>query len=188
MYIWRNRVVMKSPLLKSSRGLTLVELIIVVAIVGILAGAAGPGFGNFLAEKTVTSETRRIIGALKLARSEARARGATVTLARDSGQDWSGPIDIYTDTTSANHPMNGTDDLVRREESSGRSINAIDNQNTGDEWISFNMRGWLAETGPVLIALCAPGRDASRGMYIEINRVGKIRERRIGTDARGCNP
>ena len=179
---------MKYPLSNSSRGITLVELIIVIAIVGILAGMAGPGFGTYMAEKSVAAETRRIIGALKLARSEARARGATVTLARTNSQDWAGPIDIYTDTTSANHPMNGTDDLVRREESSGRSIMATDNQINSDEWISFNMRGWLAETNPVLIALCAPGLDASQGMYIEINRVGKIRERRIGSDARGCNP
>lgn len=188
VHLLQPRVVMNYPLPKSSRGITLIELMIVIAIIGILAGAAGPNFSSYLAEKSVSAETRRIIGALKLARSEARARGATVTLARPGGEDWTGPIDIYVDVTAANHPMDGTDDLVRQEDSTGRTLNVADNQNNGDVWISFNMRGWLAETSPVLIALCSTALDAARGMYIEINRVGKIRERRIGTDARGCNP
>ena len=179
---------MKFPLLHNSRGMTLVELVIVIAIVGILAGVAGPNFSVFMADRSVAAETRRVISALKLARSEARARGAVVTLSRDSSQDWSGPIDVYVDMTAANNPLNGNDDLVKQSTSPNRSVTAIDDQDASDQWISFNMKGWLAETNPVLIAVCSPALPASEGMYIAINRVGKIRERQIGNDSRGCNP
>jgi len=141
---------MKFSLLHNSRGITLIELLIVVVILGVLSGLAGPGFSVMLAERSIAAETRRVIGTLKLARSE--------------------------------------DDLVRREETGSRSVNAVDNQGAGDQWISFNMRGWLAEPNPVLIAVCSDALEDAAGMYIEINRVGKIRERRIGPDGRGCNP
>ena len=84
--------------------------------------------------------------------------------------------------------MNGSDDLVQRSTAVNRTVNAVDDQGAGDQWISCNVKGWLAEAQPVLIAICSPKLDDSDGMYIAINRVGKIRERQIGTDSRGCNP
>ena len=179
---------MKFPLLHNSRGITLVELVVVIAIVGVLVGVAGPNFSALIAERSVAAETRRLISALKLARSEARARGSVVTLSRDAGEDWSGSIDIYVDTTSDNNPLNGSDDLVQRSTAANRTVSAIDDQGASDQWISFNVKGWLAEAQPLLIAVCSPKLDESDGMYIAINRVGKIRERQIGTDSRGCNP
>ena len=189
VYFEFSREVMKFLPIHRSRGLTLIELVIVIAIIGILAGYAGPNFSTFLAERSIAAETRRVIGALKLARSEARSRGATVTLSRPNNQDWTGSIDIYVDVAGANQARNGADDLIRQEAESGRSINAIDDQDANDPWISFNVKGWLAETNPVLIAVCSPGLDVTTGMYIAINRVGKIRERSIrSTDIEGCNP
>jgi len=188
IYFEFGREVMNFLPLHNNRGITLIELMIVIAIIGILAGVAGPNFSAFMAERSVAAETRRVIGALKLARSEARARGATVTVSRANNQDWAGLIEVYVDITSDNHPRDPNDDLVRREDTSNRSVNAVDDQAAGDLWISFNAKGWLDETNPVLIALCSPTLDASEGMYIAINRVGKIRERPIGTDSKGCNP
>lgn len=180
---------MKLSLLHNNRGVTLVELMIVISILGVIAGIAGPNFSTFIAERSVAAETRRVIGVLKLARSEARARGATVTVSRPTSGDWSDQLNIYMDATSANHPFDvSVDDLVKEQSTSNRSIQAVDDQNGNDEWISFNMRGWLAENGPVLIAVCSPSLATSSGMYIEINRVGRIRESSIGTDNRGCNP
>ncbi|OED36350.1 type II secretion system protein GspH [Chromatiales bacterium (ex Bugula neritina AB1)] len=174
----------------NNRGVTLVELLMVVVIVGIMAGVAAPGFGSFMAERSVTAETRRLIGALKLARSEARARGGVVTLARTSA-GWDGEIRIYEDVSGANSPFTPTDDdLIRIEESAGRSVDVVDNQGSvsSDVWISFNSQGWLAETRPIVLAICAAALDESRGMYIEVNQVGKIRERRIADSNKGCKP
>ncbi len=176
----------------SERGVTLIELLIIVVILGVLGGLAAPNFGSFISARSVEAETRRVISALKLARSEARARGATVTLARTAA-GWQGPITIYEDTTGPNGPFAAPDELVKMATETGRNVVVLDDQATSssvpsDVWISFNMKGWLAETSAITIALCAPGLPDSEGMYIAVNRVGKIRERPIGTDSRGCTP
>ena len=80
------------------------------------------------------------------------------------------------------------DDLIKQLPGSGRSVTINDNAQSDGRYISFNLRGWLSssENRDILLAICAPGIDVSEGMYVEINRVGKIRERKIGTDTQGC--
>ncbi len=187
---------MKTPSLRVNHGVTLVELMIVIAIVGILVGLVAPNYSPLIAKFTVTAETRRTIGMLKLARSEARARGATVTLRRDTGSDWSGPVIIYESTVTAGNAdftavsaaATVGDDLIKEHPASTRSVTIKDDAVSLGQYISFDLKGWLSssETNKILLAICAPGIDESEGMYIEINRVGKIRERKIGSATGGC--
>ena len=80
------------------------------------------------------------------------------------------------------------DDLIKRHPRISRKVSSRDDAIDDGEFISFNLRGWLSdgETRAILIAVCSPVLDVSDGNYIEINRVGKIRERKIGNDTRGC--
>lgn len=186
---------MKISTLRFNRGVTLVELMIVLAIMGILAGLIVPNYGSLIAERTVTAETKRMIGILKLARSEARARGATVTVSRPARRDWTSDVDVFESRTSAGNAAYvattsgfDTDDLIKQVSRTGRKVTSRDNAANNGDLISFNLRGWLSssESRDILIAVCSPGLEASKGKYIEINRVGKIRERQIGNDNRGC--
>lgn len=170
------------------------ELMIVLAILGILLGLVVPNYSTIVAERSVTSETKRIISALKLARSESRARGATVTVSRPSGGEWTDELEIYESTTAAGNvayvaPTGVVgDDLIKRHPRISRKVSSRDDATNDGEFISFNLRGWLSdgETRAILIAVCSPVLDVSDGNYIEINRVGKIRERKIGNDTGGC--
>lgn len=182
------------PTVKRWHGVSLIELMIVLAIFGIMIGVAAPDFGKFIAERRLSTETRRVIGALTVARSEARARGATVTVSRgDDG--WNDTLEIYEDVTYSSLPgannefVPAQDDRIKRVSGVSRSIATDDNQGAADMWVAFNLRGWLNESSPVVIALCAPGLPVVDGIYIEINRVGKIRERKIDSDdVGGCTP
>ena len=61
-------------------GFTLVELITVVAIVGVLAALAGPSFTEMIARQRLRTGAFDLVGDLMLARSEAIKRGVNVTV------------------------------------------------------------------------------------------------------------
>ena len=87
-------------------GLTLVEVLVVLAIVAILAGLAMPGFGRTLEQYRLRDAEEALRSALYAARSEAIRRGGGVTLRRASGggcmpasdQDWSCGWAVFADT------------------------------------------------------------------------------------------
>jgi type IV fimbrial biogenesis protein FimT len=74
--------------MKHARGFTLVELMIVIAIVGVLAVIAQPSFTRILAKQRTRSAASAVQLSLVKARSEAVKRNAAVTLAPLTGIDW----------------------------------------------------------------------------------------------------
>lgn len=74
-----------SPANRRSRGFTLVEMMVVVVIAAILAGAAAPSFSKAIASQRAKAAGTDVYLALMKARSEAIKRNAAVTLAPKSG-------------------------------------------------------------------------------------------------------
>ena len=70
---------------RRSHGFTLVEMMVVVVIAAILAGAAAPSFSKAIASQRARSAGTDVYLALLKARSEAIKRNAAVTLAPKNG-------------------------------------------------------------------------------------------------------
>jgi len=66
--------------METSRGFTLIELMIVIALIAIIAGIAVPNYQSSMQNTRETSARNSLVGALQLARSEAITRNITVTV------------------------------------------------------------------------------------------------------------
>jgi prepilin-type N-terminal cleavage/methylation domain-containing protein len=187
---------MKLRPVRKHDGVTLTELMIVLAVLGILVGVVAPNFTSLMARFTVASETKRMISILKQARNEARARGATVTISRNTADDWGGRVLVYETTTIAGNAAYSVpaamaaaiDDLISEYPATSATVSIGDDATANGQFISFSRQGWLStsELSEITLSVCSPSLPDEDGMYIEINRVGKIREQMIGSDTRGC--
>lgn len=89
---------MKQPTsaIKQQRGVTLTEVMIVVAIIGILAAVAVPSYQDMIERNRLKEAAESLANDLKFARSEAIKRSANVTVALAAG--WSYTITSGGDT------------------------------------------------------------------------------------------
>src|SRR5687768_9260007 len=65
---------------RAPKGFTLLELMVVLAIAGVLAAVAIPAMGNFMRNSRITSAANDVMAALHFTRSEAIKRRQPVTL------------------------------------------------------------------------------------------------------------
>lgn len=101
---------------RASRGFTLVELLITIALVAILTAIALPSFGTVIRNNRITTQTNDLISAFTLARNEAvtRSRGVSVCAADTrngvpaecgDSSDWEhGWVVFIDDTVAASGP------------------------------------------------------------------------------------
>ncbi len=73
-------------------GFTVVELLVTLAIAGVLMALAAPAFNGFIAQRTMTGQVNDFVLAVNLARSEAARRGGPVSVqaldASDDANEW----------------------------------------------------------------------------------------------------
>ncbi|MFU8926213.1 pilus assembly FimT family protein [Acinetobacter puyangensis] len=70
---------------KHSRGFTLVELMVTIAVMAIIAMMAAPSFDNLIAEKRLDSETRELALVLSDVRGQAAALRKNITIKFEAG-------------------------------------------------------------------------------------------------------
>jgi type IV fimbrial biogenesis protein FimT len=66
-------------------GFTLIELMVTIAVLGILLSIAIPSFQNMMFSNRITAQANQVITALNYARSEAVKRAATATVCSTNG-------------------------------------------------------------------------------------------------------
>lgn len=78
--------------MRAEKGFTLIELMVVLAVMGIIAGMAFPSLRDLIVNSRITTQTNEFIAALSYARSEAIKRGTDVMVCADDeanlGNGW----------------------------------------------------------------------------------------------------
>jgi len=93
-----------------AEGFTLLELLVTIAIAGVLLGIGLPSFGNMMAESRISAQYNSFVGSLYQARSEAIKGGADITVCPRSAieatscggaDDWENGWIVFRDQTNS---------------------------------------------------------------------------------------
>ena len=172
---------------RASRGFTLIELMVVVALAAILLALAVPSFSAMLASYRTSAQLNGWIGDAQYARAEAIKRGQTVHMCISSNStgaapsctsgasDWSVGWIVWQDVNANGNVDPG--EVLRAQGPFAAGYSFIDPVN-GVSHIDFNREGFAPTlpASPVALAMNAP--TATTGTvphYAAICRVGRAR-------------
>ena len=166
-------VIKRHPTVYRQTGFTLLELMIVVAIAGIVMAIGVPSFQSITTNNRIAANTNEFITALNLARSEAVKRGATVSVCKNEDCDGTGSwSDGWVILDDNNEVLRVFDELAGNDELTS-SVNSITytalGSLEGENTIEFNFK------------LCRKGFGGERNKVV-INSVGRASSERASCD------
>jgi type IV fimbrial biogenesis protein FimT len=163
---------------KNSNGFTLVELMVVVAILALLAGIAAPNFSSMIKDSRLSSANADFMAALQLAKSESVARVTQVSMCRANGDftgcaasgNWTQGWIIFSDA-DGDGTFDGGDVVLHAHEALGNLTYRGTAEVKTD--ITFNPSGSTSITSiQVLIACDDRGFASGKGILITITGRG----------------
>lgn len=177
-------------------GFTLVEVMVGLAVLGILASIAVPSLRQFLVRASFDSTVLDLRGAVGRARAEAIARGTVVSFAPPTAGDWTTGYEVFVDplqrgvfTATDQVGVSGTD--VRKSErlqvgtvSQSSSLSWPTTSSTAfpsASYFMFNQQGQpVSPTGVIdntRLPVCIPSaiQATNNCREIVVDRVGRVR-------------
>lgn len=160
---------------ENNSGFTLIELMVTVAIAGILVGVAIPSFTSTISSNRLTTNANQFVAALNLARSEAVKRDIQVTVGRKgaTSSQWESGWDVFIDQNNNNTYEAATDTLLRTYDALPTGY-TLRTDNTGyKDYAAYMPTGISKKTLlPDTFRLCN-GTDNKNSLKIVINNLGR---------------
>lgn len=164
--------------LRRSRGFTLLEVLVTLAIAGILVAVGVPGLTTFIANNRMVSQVNSMVGMLNAARVEAIAQRRTVTVCGSAdgvacngtwSANWIAFIDRNADgTINTSAPPAATDDVVIRVSPVQSPLTvALLSSDNAKTTVQFNSQGFSADGIGVTFRFCdGRGNTYARGAIL----------------------
>ena len=160
---------------RSVKGFTLVELLVTLAVLGILVLIGIPNMRAIIQNNRIATLTNDLLSDINLARSEALKRATNVGICMSSagiacdGASWTGGRMVFADTNN-NQAFDAGEPVLRaREAMASTTLTTAEVPNP----LIFNARGIIANTTTdVSYSLC-DDRGTSKGRSIKIKLLGQ---------------
>ena len=177
----------------AGRGVTLVEILVVMGIVGILMAIGIPSYKYVTNANRISAEINGLLGDLQFARSEAIKEGQTVTVCISNDQStcmaantttWDQGWIVYSDLNG-----NGTIDAgeILRAQKTFTGTDTFTANNTTTAAISFNREGFASVTNGTLITLHASPAAQGSTRCLSVTVVGLVSTMKYGAVDAGGN-
>lgn len=158
-------------------GLSLLELLMVMAILAILAGAAAPGFQSTLDNREGELALRTLIAQLSLARTSAIERGSTVTICPSQdgvscSGNWSHGSIVFADL-NGNREI-GDDDLLIRSSLTGLRGTLRWRAFQNRQYLQIDPTGFMRHQSGNF-TYCPADSDARLARQLVVNATGRTR-------------
>jgi len=181
--------------MKKDSGFTLVEMMIVVAIAGVVLSIGIPKLSVFFQGSRMITNTNELVSALQIAKSEAIKRQGYVTVCRstdqttcalDGANTWEDGFIVFYDQNGDQVKDSGTDIMLKINagaEGSDTTIRSSTTTNNEDDFIRFSSRGH-PKNGTTLqstiFVLCDDRDNLTAGINsVTVNGVAKTAARGV---------
>jgi type IV fimbrial biogenesis protein FimT len=172
-------------------GLTLVELLIAVALAGVLLGIAIPGYRDWIAGYQLANHAQQLAASMAYARGEALKRGVRVSLCRTTdgrqcaeGAGWDAGWIVYVDR-NRNGRVDTDEPVLRVEPPAALGVRTEANRPV-ENYVSFTGSGHarLLNGGLQMgtFTVCRSGAPATRVVLANSGRVRTEKTREPCTD------
>jgi type IV fimbrial biogenesis protein FimT len=163
------------------KGFSLIELLVVMAIMAILLAVSLPSFQQAIESNMTNSQAKLFLTTLSLARSEAIKRGGNVGIcASSNGLDcdagawndgWLVFHDANEDANGASGSVDGGDTVIRVFDPMGSATVTTFTAN----WMAYSALGYSATGGTQTLLICPATGTAANARSIEIGPSGRGR-------------
>ena len=162
------------------RGLTLIELLVALAIVGVTLSSSLPQWGGFLAERGLRDRADALMQALLQARSEAIKRGTRVDVCPAAGDacaeapaGWEAGWIVFADL-DRNGGRDASDTVIARERAAPPGVTIRGNRPVAD-YVSYTSLGQARRIDGALqmgsFTVCRPGLVGRKVVLASSGRV-----------------